>query len=67
MFDETSYPNQHVFPRRQYGAPISRKRLYLIMVRKDVMIDAAKEDFSAFIKKKLDGMKVMTKHGWFLT
>ena len=55
------------FLRRQYGAPISRKRLYLIMVLKDVMIDAAKGDFSAFIKNKLDDMKVETKYGWFLT
>lgn len=53
--------------RRWYGAPISRKRLYIMMIRKDVMTDEAKAvDFGTFIKNKLDGMKVHKKVKWHL-
>lgn len=53
--------------RNKYGAPISRKRLYPIMIRKDVLTDEVKNNnFGDFVKKKLDHMKVECKIGWFL-
>ena len=59
-----------VFPvdlRNRYGSPISRQRVYLIMVRRDVMSDEVKnQEFQTYIKEKLDAMKVDPKCGWFL-
>lgn len=55
-------------PQEKYGAPISRRRVYLLMIRRDVMTDEVlNQDFVAYISKKLDDMKVSAKCGWFLT
>jgi hypothetical protein len=55
-------------PRRRYGAPISRKRLYLVMIENSVMREEVKQqDFTDYIKKKLDEMKIPTKICWSLT
>lgn len=54
--------------RSRYGAPINRRRVYLIMIRMDMLTDEVKnQDFPTWVKKKLDDMKVKTKVGWFLT
>lgn len=53
--------------RRRYGAPISRKRIFLIMVRGDCLSDECKsQDFGDFIQCKLDAMKVPAKTTWNL-
>lgn len=53
--------------RRKYGAPISRRRIFLFMVREDVLRDEVKEaDFTRYISSKLDDMKVEPKIGWLL-
>ena len=54
--------------RRRYGAPISRKRIFLIMVREDCLAsDVQNYDFGDFIQGKLDGMKLpASKVGWNL-
>ncbi|CAL1160763.1 unnamed protein product [Cladocopium goreaui] len=51
---------------RRYGAPISRKRIFLIMVREDCLAsDVQNYDFGDFIQGKLDGMKLpASKVGW---
>eukprot|EP00435_Cladocopium_sp_Y103_P068612 s569_g31.t2 len=47
---------------RRYGAPISRKRIFLIMVRGDCLSDECKsQDFGDFIQGKLDSMKIPAK------
>ena len=52
--------------RRRYGAPIDRKRVYLIMVRRDVMRKDV-SDFGDFVAQKLNDMKREPKTGWILT
>lgn len=53
--------------RRKYGAPISRKRLFLLMIQKDVLRDdVSPQDLPSYVQKKLDDMKVSTTVGWFL-
>jgi hypothetical protein len=43
--------------RTNYGAPISRRRLYLLMVEESAMTDEAlRMDFSDFIQQKLKAM-----------
>ncbi|CAK9041948.1 unnamed protein product [Durusdinium trenchii] len=49
----------------RYGAPTSRKRIYLIMVQEAVMTEGAKkQDFGDFIKDKMDKMKTNEKRQW---
>ena len=43
--------------RLSYGAPISRRRVYLLMIKESVMTDEAlAADFAEFIKGKLQSM-----------
>ena len=53
--------------RTKYGAPISRRRIYLIMIQKTVMNETAKsQGLCDFIKSRLDEMKVNARCGWTL-
>ena len=57
--------------RTAYGAPISRKRIYLLMIREDMLNDEVQntddQGFEDYLRKKLDDMKAPKKTGWFLS
>lgn len=44
--------------RQTYGSPLSRQRLYLILIQEAVLVDEARgeDEFVAFIQKKLKSM-----------
>ena len=45
--------------RRQYGAPISRRRVYILLLRDDIKNDRVKEEgLGKFIQSRLDEMKI---------
>lgn len=51
--------------RYRYGAPISRRRIYIFMVREDIMNDEAKGlSLDDFMKKTLRKMHVWPKTAW---
>ena len=58
---------------RTFGAPMDRRRLYLILVREDVLSDetlsmvASHDDFCHLIAARAVGMKMDCKHDWMLS
>ena len=53
-------------PRKDYGHPVSRNRLYIVLVKRDLMVSAAKSDFSGFCAEICDGLKHSSDVDWFL-
>ena len=57
--------NSHI--RMWYGAPISRRRIYIILILRDVLSDRALQaDFCELMEKKLESMIFPVKIQWFL-
>lgn len=58
---------------RRHGAPIDRRRLYIIMVRRDVLSDDAlgssksDEDFTSLIGSRVVSMATDCAHDWILS
>ena len=54
--------------RTAYGAPLSRRRLYLLLIQEAALTDEASQmDFMEFIHKKLKAMHLHpTTTKWFL-
>lgn len=58
---------------RRHGAPIDRRRLYIIMVRRDVLSDDAlgssrsDEDFTSLIGSRVVSMAADCAHDWILS
>lgn len=58
--------------RRHYSAPISRRRLYIFLVRQDVMTaECLSQDFEGFMCQKMKAMNravrgMAVKHKWLL-
>lgn len=54
------------WPRDEYGAPLSRRRIFVIMVRKDVLKPQLKdlESFERHILRLLEGMQLTVQVSW---
>lgn len=53
--------------RMWFGAPISRRRIYIALIMQDVLSDCAlRNDFHELMEKKLESMNLPVKIQWFL-
>ena len=53
--------------RKAFGAPLSRQRVYIVLIREDALSDEAfNMDLLTFIKNKLDAMHISQKIPWLL-
>ena len=59
---------QHLNVRQDFGAPMTRRRIYIILIKEDVLHDeAAGMDFHTYIKNKLEEMHLPKANmKWFL-
>ena len=64
VMTQVSHPCAQV--RTSFGAPISRRRIYMVLIQRDVLCDDALRDFAAFIMNKLDAMNLPVKTQWHL-
>ena len=53
-------------PRKDYGHPVSRNRLYIVLVKCDLMVSGAKSDFVGFCAEICNGLKHSSDVDWFL-
>lgn len=44
-------------PRKDFGHPLTRRRLYIVLVREELMITKAKSNFLPFCKQVVDLMR----------
>ena len=53
-------------PRKDYGHPVSRNRLYILLVKCDLMVGAARSDFAGFCAEICNALKHSSDVNWFL-
>ena len=52
--------------RKEFGHPVNRKRLYILLVRDELMVGAAKSDFASFCEKILEQLRCPPDVCWCL-
>lgn len=53
-------------PRKDLGAPVSRDRCYILMVRSCLAVKAAQQDFNKFATDLISGLNMPECHDWTL-
>ena len=56
----------HVSLRRRLGAPINRDRVFILLVRYDLLINAARRDFHEFATTMVDRFQYECTLKWYL-
>ena len=57
-----SYPSM----RHDYGSPITRRRVYILLIKRNLMVPAARKDFEAFAAAKLQSLFMERETSWIL-
>ena len=60
------FRNQLLLLRKDYGHVVSRKRLYILLVREELMMKAAKSNFAAFCEKICGQLQCEPDVRWLL-
>ena len=73
LFPTMSFPcfnpsMRHSYPsmRHDYGSPITRRRVYILLIKRSLMVPAARKDFEAFAAAKLQSLFVEPDTSWIL-
>ena len=54
------------YPRKNYGAPITRDRVWILMARTDLMTKAARRDFQTYASSMATALEKNCKVDWYL-
>lgn len=55
-----------MFLRKDYGAPISRYRIFILLVKTDLMINAARRNFKQFADDMASDLQMHCSYDWYL-
>ena len=55
-----------IIPRKDYGSPISRARIFIILIREDLALKKASDDFPKFANEICESLQCESDVDWQL-